>query len=99
MIGRNGVDLRDKWSPHATTYMSLCVDEFPNCFFCSGPNSCFSAGVLLPVYESLVDYIVEAAGKMQRERLKSIEVKADAVKKFDALVEVCSDEVYQYILT
>ena len=31
---------------------------------------------------------VEAAAKMQRERLKSIEAKSEAVKEFDDLIEV-----------
>ena len=88
MIGRNGVDLRDKWNPHPSTYLSIAVDGFPNCFFPNGPNSCFAAGVLLPVYEHLVDYIVKIASKMQRERIKSIEPKAVAVKRFDDYIEV-----------
>lgn len=38
--------------------------------------------------EHQVEYAVMAAQKLQRERLKSIEVKADAVDDFDKYVEV-----------
>ena len=88
MIGRNGVDLREKWKPFPKTYLTVCVDEFPNCFFAGGPNSCTGAGVYLGMLEGQVDYAVQVAQKLQRERLKSIEVKAGAVEDFDEILEV-----------
>lgn len=53
-----------------------------------GPNSGVGSGSLLVVIERQVDYAVEAAKKLQRERLKSIEVKKEAVKDFDEYLEV-----------
>lgn len=53
----------------------------------NGPNSCFGAGSLILVMEKQVDYAVEVAKKMQRERLKSIEPKLEAVKDFDDYIE------------
>lgn len=88
IIGRNGTDLRDKWTPHPTTYLSVCVDEFPNYFFSCGPNSCVGTGSFLIMIEHQVEYAVAAAAKMQRERLKSIEVKAEAVADFHEIIEV-----------
>ena len=38
--------------------------------------------------EAQVDYAVMAVSKLQRERIKSIEAKAEAVQDFDAFVEV-----------
>jgi cephalosporin-C deacetylase-like acetyl esterase len=38
--------------------------------------------------ERQVDYAVKATLKLQRERLKSIEVKAEAVEDFDEYLEV-----------
>ncbi|KAI0077436.1 FAD/NAD-binding domain-containing protein [Panus rudis PR-1116 ss-1] len=87
IIGRNNTDLRDKWSPHPETYLSICVDEFPNYFFSLGPNSGVGSGSLLAVIEQEVDYAVEATLKLQRERLKSIEVKREAVEDFDKCIE------------
>ena len=68
----------------------MCVDEFPNMFMCLGPNSIIGAGSLLPILESAVEYTVQAAAKMQRERLKSIEVKPELVRAFDEYLEVSS---------
>ncbi|OCH86448.1 FAD/NAD-binding domain-containing protein [Obba rivulosa] len=87
MIGRGGVKLQDRWSPHPETYLSVTVDGFPNWFFSLGPNGVLGAGLLLPVMERQVGYAVQIAQKLQRERLKSIEVTPAAVRDFDEYLE------------
>ncbi|KAI0763006.1 FAD/NAD(P)-binding domain-containing protein [Fomes fomentarius] len=87
IIGRNGVNLNEKWKPHPTSYLSMCVDEFPNMFMCLGPNSILGAGLVLPVLEYTVMYAVQVTAKMQRERLKSIEAKPEVVRAFDDYIE------------
>ncbi|KAI1787765.1 FAD/NAD(P)-binding domain-containing protein [Ganoderma leucocontextum] len=87
IVGRNGVDLNEKWKPFPTSYLSMCVDGFPNMFMSLGPNSVIGAGVLLPILEFAVGYAVQATAKMQRERLKSMEVKLRAVQDFDKYIE------------
>lgn len=88
IIGRNGVDIRDKWTPHPQTYLSVCVDGFPNWFFALGPSSAVGSGSLLALVEQQVEYAVTAAMKMQRERLKSVEVKRKAVGDYGRYIEV-----------
>ena len=68
--------------------MSMCVDGFPNMFMSLGPNSIIGAGVLLPILETAVGYAVQAAAKMHRERIRSMEVKRSAVRDFDRYMEV-----------
>ncbi|KAF7795033.1 hypothetical protein EIP86_006177 [Pleurotus ostreatoroseus] len=92
IYGRGGVNLQDKWTPHPESYLSVCTDGFPNCFFACGPNSCTAAGTLMPMIEHQVGYAVHVARKMQRERLKSIEVKREAVEDFDAYIETVFTE-------
>lgn len=53
-----------------------------------GPNSAVGSGTLLYVIEKQIDYAVEATLKIQRERLKSMEVKKTAVDDFDEYIEV-----------
>ena len=88
IIGRNGVDLSDKWKPYPTSYLSMCVDGFPNMFMSLGPNSIIGAGLLLPILEFAVMYAVQATAKIQRERLRSMEVKPKCVRDFDRYIEV-----------
>ena len=88
MVGRGGGTIQEKWAPHPETYLAVCTDGFPNWFMALGPNSGVGSGSLLVLIERQVDYAVEAARKMQRERLKSIEVKREAVEDFDEYLEV-----------
>ncbi|KAI0344764.1 FAD/NAD-binding domain-containing protein [Trametopsis cervina] len=92
LIGRDGIDIRDKWAPHPRTYLSVCVDGFPNWFFSLGPNSNVGSGSLLALMEYQVDYAVAATLKLQRERLKSIEVKEEAVADYDEYIETVYSE-------
>jgi len=87
IIGRGGVDLGEKFKPHPKSYLATTVDGFPNWFQCIGPNAGTGAGSLLLIMERQVDYAVKATLKLQRERLKSIEVKAEAVEDFDEYLE------------
>ncbi|KAF8913205.1 hypothetical protein CPB84DRAFT_1670651 [Gymnopilus junonius] len=94
IIGRKGVILKDHHTPHPRTYMSVAVDGFPNMFQASGPNSGVGAGNLLLVIERQVDYAVAATLKVQRERLKSIEVKPEAVADFEEYIEASNFSGY-----
>ncbi|KAF9492086.1 FAD/NAD-binding domain-containing protein [Pleurotus eryngii] len=87
IIGKNGVDVRDKYLPHPRTYLSVAVEGFPNWFQTLGPNSAVGAGSLLIILEKQVDYAVEATLKIQRERLKSMDPKKEAVDDFDEYLE------------
>ncbi|KIP12732.1 hypothetical protein PHLGIDRAFT_123818 [Phlebiopsis gigantea 11061_1 CR5-6] len=87
IVGRNGVTIADKWTPHPTTYLSICVDDFPNWFFSLGPNSGVGSGSLLALIEYQVDYAVRAAQKLVREGLKSIEIRKEAVEDYDEYIE------------
>ena len=66
----------------------MAVDGFPNMFMSLGPNSVIGTGILLGILEAAVMYAVQATAKMQRERLKSMEPKARAVRDFDRYIEV-----------
>ena len=88
IIGKDGTDINAKWKPHPTSYLSVAVDGFPNMFMSLGPNSVISTGTLVPLIEYQIGYAVQATAKLQRERLKSIEVKAEAVRDFDEYLEV-----------
>ena len=54
--------------------------------------------MLIPIIEFAIMYAVQATAKMQRERLKSMEVKARAVKAFDRYVDVsvgCLESIWR----
>ncbi|VDB82944.1 unnamed protein product [Peniophora sp. CBMAI 1063] len=83
VIGRDGQALTDRWAAHAEAYLTVAVDGFPNLWFCSGPNSGLTSGSAIATIEKQVDYAVAAVVKMQRERLRSMEVKREALRDFN----------------
>ncbi|KAF8167543.1 FAD/NAD-binding domain-containing protein [Crassisporium funariophilum] len=87
IIGRGGISMKEHNTPHPRTYLSVAVDGFPNMFQALGPNSGVGAGNLLLIMERQVDYAVAATLKLQRERLKSMEVKLEAVEDFERYVD------------
>lgn len=88
VVGKGNVSLREKFNPHPVTYLALCVDEFPNCFFVGGPNALLTSASYMTLLDKKVMYAVEATRKLQRERIKSIVVKKEAVDDFDEYLEV-----------
>lgn len=88
VVGRSGQTLQQRYDPHPVTYLSVCTDGFPNWFSALGPNSAIGSGSLLIMIEREVEYAAAVLFKMQRERLKSIEVKKEAVEDFDQYLEV-----------
>ncbi|KAI0644817.1 FAD/NAD-P-binding domain-containing protein [Trametes meyenii] len=87
IIGRNGLDINDRWKPHPVSYLSVAVDGFPNMFMSLGPNSAVGSGSLLALIEYQIMYAVQMTAKLQRERLRSVEVKPEAVRDFDQYLE------------
>ncbi|KZV71680.1 FAD/NAD-P-binding domain-containing protein [Peniophora sp. CONT] len=83
IIGREGMKLTDRWASHAEAYLSMAVDGFPNLWFGFGPNSALNSGSNVLSIEKQVDYAVAAVAKMQRERLRTIEVKPEALREFN----------------
>ena len=89
VVGRGGKTLQDRWNPHPEAYLAMNVDGFPNLFFIVGPNLWTTMTSIFPCIEAQVDYVVAAALKMQRERLKSMEVQKQAVMDFNEYAQVC----------
>ncbi|KIM80335.1 hypothetical protein PILCRDRAFT_530429 [Piloderma croceum F 1598] len=80
--GRNGAILAEKWKDFAQHYLTVATDDIPNWFMTMGPQSGFGTCQLLIMIEAGVNYAVTCAQKMQRERIKSISVKKEAVDDF-----------------
>ena len=74
-------DLSERWDAHghASAYLSLAVDGFPNMFLGLGPGSYITSGHLVSVLEAEARYIADIVGRMQRDGLRNVEVRADAV--------------------
>jgi len=87
IVGLGNRTLATHFTPHAESYLSLATDGFPNLFFMLGPNSAIGSGSLTMMIESFGDYIVKAIRKVQKEDIRSICVKHDAVADFSEYID------------
>lgn len=95
VVGRDGVTLAQRWSPHPESYLSVMVDGFPNYLMMFGPNSAIGFGSLTKILESECDYCVKILRKMQKEDYATIEPKAERVRDFQQYVGAYfADTVY-----
>ncbi|KAK1141812.1 hypothetical protein N8T08_008477 [Aspergillus melleus] len=82
VLGRGGLSLSDRWEKTPETHLSPAVDEFPKYFICFGPNSALGGGNLLVVVEKLTEYITACAEKMQRDKIRTMTPRKEAVERF-----------------
>ncbi|KAJ5531135.1 hypothetical protein N7527_004528 [Penicillium freii] len=80
--GRGGITLAERWKETPETYLSIATDGFPNYFICLGPNAGLGEGNLLVLIERELDYFTECARKIQRDNIRAMSVKREAVKCF-----------------
>ncbi|KAF2999664.1 hypothetical protein E8E13_000900 [Curvularia kusanoi] len=84
IYGRNGINLREKYTEYPRTYLGLCTDGFPNFFQSLGPNSWQGAGSLLLMLESVHSYIAQVLERLSTSNVKTVEPKKSSVDKFTA---------------
>jgi cation diffusion facilitator CzcD-associated flavoprotein CzcO len=91
-----GKSLNEDWGEHVNLYLGVAAPRFPNYFTIAGPGSTWAAGNLLPSIEAGVEYAVKVMKKIQREQIRSIEVRQDALDDlFEHFDEFHKDTVYQ----
>ncbi|OGM49652.1 hypothetical protein ABOM_001870 [Aspergillus bombycis] len=87
ILGRNGVNLRQRYATRPETYLGLCTDGFPNFFQSLGPNSFQGAGNLLIMIEQLHSYVAEVISRMKYDNVGQIEPKQHQVESFTRFTE------------
>ncbi|KAK5000128.1 hypothetical protein LTR66_000953 [Elasticomyces elasticus] len=87
VTGRRSMDMASRFVPYPKTYLGLAMNDFPNYFSILGPNSLIGTGSLTMMLESEVDYIVKCIRKMQRENIRSMNVKSERVEEFSNYID------------
>ncbi|OQE17779.1 hypothetical protein PENFLA_c023G05685 [Penicillium flavigenum] len=87
IIGRHGVNLREKYSQRPETYLGLTTSGFPNFFQSLGPNSFQGAGNLLITMEQVHTYVAEIMSRMAYDNIGLVEAKKSQVENFTRFCE------------
>lgn len=84
LIGRNGVNLAEKWTEEQpTAYFGFLVPDMPNYFCFIGPNSPISNGSLILGIQATAVYVYKWLEKLQTEMIKSFEVRHDVNDEYN----------------
>ncbi|KAI7364285.1 putative sterigmatocystin biosynthesis monooxygenase [Hortaea werneckii] len=87
LVGKNGVDLKEKWRVCPESYLGLAIPDFPNLLTYIGPTWPVENGSVMGPLHSVSDYAVQMVKKMQNENIKSWVPKQDITDQFNAHVQ------------
>jgi cation diffusion facilitator CzcD-associated flavoprotein CzcO len=85
--GRGGVAITDAWRGSPRAYLGTTVAGFPNLFMLVGPNSAGGYNSIVFTTEAHVQYAVQAIKTMDREGLRSVEVRRGVYDEFNRRTE------------
>ncbi|KAF9585250.1 hypothetical protein BGW38_003211 [Lunasporangiospora selenospora] len=86
-IGRNGIDISEKWGENPTTYYGTCVPNAPNFYLTWGPNSGILHHSQTHMLEIQVNYAINAISHMMKENLAVLEIKQEVADEFMRTVD------------
>jgi cation diffusion facilitator CzcD-associated flavoprotein CzcO/acetyl esterase/lipase len=78
IVGREGLQLRDKWADGPKSYLGLMMAGFPNFFTITGPGSPSVLSNMMVSIEQHVDWICDCLDNLRQQGMESIEPTASA---------------------
>ena len=95
ITGRGGLPLEQKWEAGPRTYLGISTVGFPNLFMITGPGSPSVLSNMTTSIEQHVEWVTEAIGHLESERLDSMEPTDEAEDAWVAHVnEVAGTTLY-----
>lgn len=96
VFGRGGKDIVEVWKDGAEAYKGTTQAGFPNFYMLMGPNTGLGHNSMVYMIESQIQYVMDALKTMRRERLRSLEVRADVQARYNVgLQEKLGKAVWQ----
>ena len=94
VVGKDGVELHDRWNGDARAYLGMTTPGFPNFFMIYGPNTNIVVnGSIIFFSEASVRYIVGCLEMLARDKARSIEVREDVHDAFNAKVDAANAQM------
>ncbi|KAF2769857.1 FAD/NAD(P)-binding domain-containing protein [Teratosphaeria nubilosa] len=87
LVGKGGLDLKDKWKVCPESYLGLAIPDFPNLITYIGPTWPVENGSVMGPLHTVSDYTVQIIKKMQNENIKSWVPKQEITDKFNDHVQ------------
>jgi 4-hydroxyacetophenone monooxygenase len=88
VVGRNGVDLHERWSGDARAYLGVTVPGFPNFFMLYGPNTNIVVnGSIIWFTECEVRYVMDCIKNILEGDHHALDVKQDVHDRYNAAID------------
>ncbi|CAN9091603.1 unnamed protein product [Alternaria alternata] len=83
IIGKNGVDLYEKWKNEPEGYLGLACPDMPNWLMFIGPTWPVENGSVTGPLLAVAEYTIQIIKKMQRDHIKSWVPRQDITDQFN----------------
>jgi hypothetical protein len=87
LVGRNGVDLADKWKECPEAYLGVAIPDIPNLITFIGPSWPVENGSVMGPLNKVADYALNCIRKLQIENLHSFAPLQSRTDSFNAHVQ------------
>ncbi|MDO5535269.1 MAG: NAD(P)/FAD-dependent oxidoreductase [Propionibacteriaceae bacterium] len=87
IIGRDGVNLRDRWGNAPEAYLGMTVDGFPNMFILYGPNTNLNHHSVVAMLEAQDKYISQAVDYLRQDRAHVLDVEPRVLREFNEKIQ------------
>jgi cation diffusion facilitator CzcD-associated flavoprotein CzcO len=88
IFGRDGRSLGEVFDDVGRQcYKGTAIAQFPNMFLLVGPNTGLGHNSMIFMIESQVNYLADAVATMNRRRIRSVEVRADAQEDYGRMLQ------------
>lgn len=92
VIGRDGVDLHERWDGNARAYLGVVTPGFPNLFMLYGPNANLVVnGSIILMAECSVDYTLALLRHLAATGATALEVREDVFEAFNAEIDAANE--------
>ncbi len=81
--GRDQLNIRDAWKDGAHAYLGVSTHGFPNLHLLYGPNTNLGHTSIIIMLEAQADYVIQTMSHLDKESLRSCEVKQDVEQRFN----------------
>ncbi|MDP1027624.1 NAD(P)/FAD-dependent oxidoreductase [Sphingomonas sp. KR1UV-12] len=92
IVGRDGANLRDKWSHGAESYLGLMLAGFPNLFMVCGANGPAALANIISINEQNVNWLCALLDHMEAEGLGTFEPTPQAEARWMDLVHTLAEK-------
>ncbi|MFD4352659.1 flavin-containing monooxygenase [Nocardia sp. NPDC058518] len=91
IYGPGGATMAEVWGQSPSAYLGTTVTGFPNVYLMHGPNIALGHTSVLTMFESQINYLVEAIRYSAEHECCAIEPSPEAQARFRALVDRLTD--------